>query len=482
MAYVYKRGNKWWCRIKQAGKWIGKPTPYRVDDPNGKRYAKRVADKAQDLVDRAGGRDATGDQAVPSGALTVERWAKTFITKRRETHEADPHQYRDWKTDEGRLNNHVIPRIGHLRLEAVRPRDLAEFVHDLRTKSKPKLAPHTIRNVYGIVAAMFRDAAVAGHIDATPCILDKTELGMDRYVDEDAQAECRYSRDQLESLISDPRIEEHGRMFVALGGLAGLRLGEIAGLRVSDLDTTARPLWRLKVATTYDGRATKTLKTRMVPVHPTLQRLLESWFRFGFARTFGRAPTPSDPIVPRAPRKWSRAGSAGRPHTEKTGGDLMDRCLAAIGLPKPAKKTHALRSTFISLAIEDGASDYQLERVTHTTKSKSGRAFDLYNRPAWEALCSEVSKLRVTVRVTVVDFSTEKFVEAAGVEATTNVDSCSLAITSSSANDNANEHEREGASLQLSHRVTRAILDGDLDLARRLLDSSNGENRTRSRR
>ena len=57
-----------------------------------------------------------------------------------------------------------------------------------------------------------------------------------------------------------------------------------------------------------------------------------------------------------------------------------------------------------------------MERVTHTSKSNSGRAFDVYAKPNWEKLCGEVAKIRVTVRVTVVDFSTRKMVEAAGVE------------------------------------------------------------------
>ena len=422
MAFLIKRGNIWWFRYKQDGKWRGKSTDVRADGATederkrDKRAARDHAKRYQATIERAGRKEASAGDESPIGPLTVAQWARAFIKKRREVHESDGKQYRDWRTDEGRLNNHVIPRIGAKRLDAIRPSDLADFVHELRTKSSPKLAPHTIRNVYGVVAAMFRDAAVAGHIDANPCILDKTELGVDSYVDEEAQAECRYTREQLEVLLNAANIEQHARVFVALGGLAGLRLGEIAGLRISDLDATARPLWRLRVATTYDGRPTKTGKTRVVPVHPALQSLLESWLASGWERTYGRKPSPTDPLVARAPRKWARTGSAGAPHTEKTGGDLMDRCLAAVGLPKPAKKTHALRSTFISLAIEDDASDYLIERVTHTTKSKSGRAFDVYAKPEWRKLCSEVEKIRVTVRVTVADFSTEKVVEAAGVE------------------------------------------------------------------
>src|SRR5262249_29617754 len=61
-------------------------------------------------------------------------------------------------------------------------------------------------------------------------------------------------------------------------------------------------------------------------------------------------------------------------------------------IEKRAKVVHALRSTFISLALDDGAYDYILDRVTHTTKQ--GRAFNVYAKPQWETLCREVTKLR----------------------------------------------------------------------------------------
>lgn len=59
----------------------------------------------------------------------------------------------------------------------VRARGCADWVHKPRTTTK--LSPHTIRNVYGLVGAMFRDAAVAGHIEHDPAILTKTQLGDD---------------------------------------------------------------------------------------------------------------------------------------------------------------------------------------------------------------------------------------------------------------------------------------------------------------
>jgi hypothetical protein len=74
----------------------------------------------------------------------------------------------------------------------------------------------------------------------------------------------------------------------------------------------------------------------------------------------------------------------------------------AIDLPALGwrhRRHYDMRSTFITLAIEDGADPEILEaRVTHTKKSRS--AFDGYHRPdrgaVWERVCAEVAKLRIS--------------------------------------------------------------------------------------
>jgi integrase len=392
VASIYARGNVLWCRVKdEADKWISRPTPFR---PGEDAKAQRYADAAQAAIDE---RRTGGTTAKP---MSVSEYAEQWLTIRREMHEATRAryeaagtgrvQYRDHATDAGRMRKHVISHLGTMRLADVRPRHLAEWIHYMRTKTT--LAPHTVRNVYGLVTAMFRDAAVAGHVESSPAILTKTQLGED---DGSADGAGRYSREHLALMLGSAALPEHARVFAALGGLAGLRLGAIAGLRWGDLDTTATPLWRLTSSRTYDGKPTKTGKASVVPVHPVLAEMLASW-RHGWGQMFGRAPAAEDPIVPRAPGKWRDA--PGTPHTEKTGGDLMDDILTTLAIPAAPMKVHALRSTFISMALEDGADDRLIERITHTP-GKSRRAFDRYDRADyWPQLCAEVAKLAIVPR------------------------------------------------------------------------------------
>lgn len=65
MAYLVRRGNVWWYRIKEAGKWIDKPTEFRVldadgkIDPSAKRSAQRLAKRHQDRIAAAPGGKVT---------------------------------------------------------------------------------------------------------------------------------------------------------------------------------------------------------------------------------------------------------------------------------------------------------------------------------------------------------------------------------------------------------------------------------------
>lgn len=388
MASIYKRGRRLYAKLKDETGWFGEPTPYNVGD---EAKAKRFAAASQGAIDaRLRGGAVIGSELVDAYAeiwLELRRQKYEATRKRYETTGAGKVQHRDHATDAGRMRKHVLPHLGAMRMSEVYARHLAAWIHLLRTTTT--LAPHTIRNIYGLVSAMFRDAAVAGLVATSPCILTANELGEE----DETDGAGRYTREQLELMIGSAQLPEHQRVFAALGGLGGLRLGAIAGVRWGDLDTGAAPLWRLTSARTYANRPTKTGKSSVVPVHPVLQAMLTTW-RHGWGRMFGRAPTAADPIVPRAPGRWIDA--PGTAHSKKTGGDLMDEILSTLDIPPAPMKSHALRSTFISIALEDGADDRLIERITHTA-GKTRRAFDRYDRADyWPQLCAEVAKVRIS--------------------------------------------------------------------------------------
>jgi integrase len=259
-----------------------------------------------------------------------------------------------------------------------------------------------VYNVYSVCAALFRDAALEGLIERSPCILTDRQLGPLVDSDSEWRAGAVFTRDEARALISDVRIPCDRRLYYGLGLLAGLRPGEIAALRWSHYDPTVQPLGKLTIAYAHNTRknrtkGTKTNATRIVPVHPTLAAMLAEWKLSGWAEMVGRSPEPTDLLLPLPPVAADlRRTREGEPIRT---GDYAGKCWRERDLPMlgwRSRELYATKSTFITLAIEDGANpDVIRDRVTHT-KSKRD-AFSGYDRgPHWIATCAEVAKLQLT--------------------------------------------------------------------------------------
>ncbi len=224
-----------------------------------------------------------------------------------------------------------------------------------------------MRNVYSTVRSLFRDAAIADLITATPCVLTKRQIGAVHDAHSDWRRGAVFTRDELERLISDERIGVDRRVLYALLGVAGLCHGEAAALRFRHLDMDAAPLGRLPIAASNDRETTKTGVEPRVPVHPMLAAILASWRLSGWSKMFGRVPAPDDLVIPTAPpapgggKKTPVLQMRSKGYTFKRwcGGtaDINNRSracdLSVLGLPH--RRVHDLRRTFISLCREDGA-------------------------------------------------------------------------------------------------------------------------------
>ena len=80
---------------------------------------------------------------------------------------------RDTRHDRAHLEHHILPRIGHLDVSAVRVADVRGLIEELEIAG---LAPRTIRKVYGTLQVYFRDLVRAEVIDRSPCVLGKGDL------------------------------------------------------------------------------------------------------------------------------------------------------------------------------------------------------------------------------------------------------------------------------------------------------------------
>lgn len=383
MSSVYPKRNKWYARLKghkSPGKW----SDVVCEGCATKEEATEYAVAAQKAIDKRHG-------VRSSDAKSLREWVNTWLVRRQEAGH-------DWKKDRGRLSKHVLPVLGGFDLNEVTTARVADLVHALRFRAK--LANRTVRNVYSVLAAVMRDARIAGLVQQTPCILTEAQLGSVTDKDPEWRASALFTRLEAQTMISDPRIPLDRRVVYGLGLLAGLRIGEGAALRWRNYDVTREPLGCLTIARSYathraQAKGTKTDAVRYVPVHPTLALLLAEWRR-SWSAMFGREPEADDLIVPLPPevKLIKRKGDRYR------GWDYTGRRWREIDLPTlgwRSRSVYDTRATFITLVLEDGADPDVIEqRVTHAKSRRS--AFSGYDRgERWAETCREVGKLAATL-------------------------------------------------------------------------------------
>ncbi len=151
---------------------------------------------------------------VISDNVTVRRWVEAIeSTKRRRSLDTA-------KRDEGLLRNHVYPALGSLRLSQLKRHQHVEpWVTDLSSK----LAPSTVRKVVQLLSGAMEAAIDEGLLARNP------SRGVQLPPEPDKEIQV-LSVDEIHALadVIDPRF----RAMVYVGGFAGLRVGEVAGLTV----------------------------------------------------------------------------------------------------------------------------------------------------------------------------------------------------------------------------------------------------------
>ena len=237
----------------------------RYRAPDGRERSRRFPTKreAQAYLDQVGVDRRAGAWRDPRASrIPLAEW----VTWRESTtvHLRPSSRARD----EAYLRNHVLPRFGAMRLDAVGALDVREWVADL---SHSGLAPATVHKAYQTLSKVMRGAVDAGLLAQTPC--RRIELP-------------RIERDEMRSLapieiarLADA-IDPRYRALVLVACYCGLRLGELAGLRRAQVDLDARTIRVVENAVEVHGHIVRgDPKTkagrRTVPVATTIATELE---------------------------------------------------------------------------------------------------------------------------------------------------------------------------------------------------------------
>ena len=263
------------------------------------------------------------------------------------------------------LRYHLLPALGRKRLDKITDADVQRLKVALADR-----APSTVNNILSTLRRTLQIAVEWRVIDAMPC---RIRLLPRR------KAEAAYwDFEQYERLVEAANeVGQNALILVLLGGMAGLRLGEMIALRWTDVDLDRRRLtvrqndWRGHVSTPKGGRAgTVDLCDRLqaaLVAHQARTRLLSA---------DGRVLCRPD----------------GGPLTEKRVRVLVERAEDLATLP--GRGVHTLRHTFGAHLAMRGASPKAIQelmrhadlamtsRYTHLSPAARESAVRLLDRAA----------------------------------------------------------------------------------------------------
>jgi len=331
MASIKKRDN---------GQWRA-----RYRDEAGREHARHFARKvdAQRWLDDVSSAVVTGTYTDPrTSRVTLADWSATWLA-------GQVHLKATGRTRvEGIVRNYVVPRWGSTRLRDVSHAEVQAWVTELMAGG---LSASSVQRAHGILSQML-DLAVR---DRRLAVNPAKGARLPRKL---AKPRRFLTADQVEALAVE--CEPYG-LVVRFLAYTGLRWGEMAALRVRDVDLLRRRMHITRSVTEDNGRlifdTTKTGEERTVP----LPRFLADQI------TASVAGKGLDDLV----FEGTRGGVLRNGNFNRR---TFTRAAKAIG--EPNLTPHGLRHTAASLAIAAGGNVKVVQQMLgHATASMT---LDLY--------------------------------------------------------------------------------------------------------
>ena len=310
-------------------------------------------------------------------AQFIAEWLAEYILAHRSN--------RTYEAYAGKLEKHVLSRIGTRRLASIEPRDIRDLYARLRTEGtttrhkEPKarpLSPTTIANVHTILHSAFTWAVREERIPRNPCDFVHPPQG------EEYEA-TTFDEEQVPLLLA--AIKGHRYEWLWRFQLAtGQRHGEATGLRREDVDE-ARMAARLYEAVAYvppdlrtaddprvwwERKRPKTARSRR---HTPLTLPALAAIRHGLAQATALREAAGDGwFVPDQDLVFP--DDDGRPIRENKVYKAWGKMLEAAGLPKC--RPHDLRHSAAEMALGQGAELIDVSRLLgHANTTVTDRVY-----------------------------------------------------------------------------------------------------------
>lgn len=259
-------------------RWTDEAGHYR-----GKQFASHQKALAF-LAQFDGGRRADPYEPQPN-EVTVRYVAKQYIKWLADRLNNGSITYETYWATERKITLHIIERIGHLTLQAIKLHTLSTW-HS-RLKADRKLSAQTARDSAQRLKAIFDFAIRREWVDKNPVVGLLYELRgipasrVRTFTFDEVVVLLRAAASRLPGKHS--RTRAMLELFVNIAAFGGLRIGEIAALSLADLDAERRVLFVTKTVTST--RRVKGPKTkagvRSVPLPGHVIDMLARWMGDG---------------------------------------------------------------------------------------------------------------------------------------------------------------------------------------------------------
>ena len=359
-------------RKRKDGRWEGRYTAGH-DPRTGKRITKNVLGKTQaEVREKLKTAIAEAEQvdAARAGEYTVAVWLKTWY----ELYSKPNVRYSTAEYYRRSIEQHVIPRIGTIKLSRLTGRDLQKLYRDLQEngrlreaqkEKRPGLSNATVRGIHMMLHNALDRAAKERLILRNPtedCIIPKLEKQEMKILNpEDIKVYLKVA-------------EKHGvfPMFY-LELVSGVRKGELTALRWDDLDVERKTISVSKQVSMRDGkmvisRPKTETSVRSISIPQEAVDLLVQ----------EHEKHPDNPYLFPSPR-------TGEMYHPDSVVNLHKRFLKEAGL-EPIR-FHDLRHTFATMALQNGVdvktvstmlghydAGFTLRTYTHATRAAQEEA------------------------------------------------------------------------------------------------------------
>ena len=260
MASVFLRGTKaaprWYARYRDpAGVW--RSLRVRVET---RKDAAAIARQLEAQAERRRfGLEAPESAGLLVGAL-MKQWENGLIN-------------RSAYDDRSRLRLHVLPRFGSMRLADLTLPVLMQWLDELRAARK--LEPGSQRHLLNIVSRFFGWAIERGHTTVNPV----RQIPAGRRPQHARKRDVPWiaDDDQVRAIMAE--LPDPFRLMFYVGNRAGMRLGEICGLRMSDVEDLGAGAFRVRFS--YGGPLKEDKrgegKTKWTPAPSDATAVLGPW-------------------------------------------------------------------------------------------------------------------------------------------------------------------------------------------------------------